>query len=215
MTTVEMAKPIKARRLYFAIKRGIDLGAAGLALALLSAPLALIALAVKLDSRGPVFYRQQRAGKNGKPFSMLKFRSMVPNAEHIGLGYEVAERDPRITRMGGWLRNWGVDELPQLFNVLKGDMTLVGPRAARLDQIEQFTPEERRRMLISPGITGWALVNGRNSIPWKRRIELDLWYLAHQSLWVDLIILLRTVWVVFIARSGRYGPEGVTRDYGA
>jgi len=214
MEIIQMAKPVKAGKLYFAVKRGIDLAMATLALLMLSVPLAFIALAVKLDSRGSVFYLQQRAGKKGKPFDMVKFRSMIPNAEHSGLGYEVAEQDPRITRVGRWLRVWGVDELPQLYNVIKGDMSLIGPRAARLDQIGQFTAVERLRMLIRPGLTGWAQVNGRNSISWKRRIELDLWYLAHQSLWLDLIILIRTVWTVFITRSGRYGPEGVTRDYG-
>lgn len=179
----------------------------------LAIPFVLIALAIKLDSKGPVFYRQKRAKENGKPFEMVKFRTMVLNAEQLGLGFEVAQDDSRITRVGRELRKWGVDELPQLYNVLKGDMCFVGPRAARMDQIVLFTAEETKRMLIKPGLTGWAQVNGRNSISWKRRIELDLWYRANACFWLDLKILFKTVWVVCIARTGRYGPEGVTRDY--
>ena len=201
-------------RSFVYVKRFIDVVASCAGLALLLIPLLLIALAIKLDSPGPVFYRQKRAGKSSKPFEMVKFRTMVPNAEHLGLRFEVAEDDSRITGVGRLLRVWGMDEYPQLYNILKGEMSLVGPRAARMDQIEHFTPREQERMLIKPGLTGWAQVNGRNSISWKRRIELDLWYVENESLWLDLIILLRTVWVVCIARTGRYGPEGVTRDYG-
>ena len=203
------------RKPHFIAKRVIDLGAATMALLLLAILFLIIAIAIKFDSRGAVFYRQKRAGKNGIPFDMLKFRTMIPNAERLGLRFEVAQDDPRITRAGRMLRGWALDELPQLYNVLKGEMSLVGPRAARMDQIEQFSPEERKRMLIKPGLTGWAQVNGRNLISWRRRIELDLWYVAHESLWLDLKILLKTVWVVFIARTGRYGPEGFTRDYGS
>ena len=194
-------------------KRVIDVVTSSAGLVVLLIPLLLIALAIKLDSPGPVFYRQKRAGKSGRPFEMVKFRTMVPNAERLGLGFEVAEDDSRITSVGKLLRGWGIDEYPQLYNILKGEMSLVGPRAARMDQIEHFTTEEQGRMLIKPGLTGWAQVNGRNSISWKRRIELDLWYVENESLWLDLQILLRTVWVVFIARTGRYGPEGITRDY--
>ena len=191
----------------------MDVVASSAGLVVLIIPMLLIALAIKLDSEGPVFYRQKRAGKSGKPFEMVKFRTMVPNAEHLGLGFEVAEDDSRITSVGKMLRDWGMDEYPQLYNILKGEMSLVGPRAARMDQIEQFTPKEQGRMSIKPGLTGWAQVNGRNSISWKRRIELDLWYVKNKSLWLDMQILLRTVWVVLIARTGRYGPEGITRDY--
>ena len=194
-------------------KRFIDIVTSSAGLVVLLIPLLLIALAIKLDSPGPVFYRQKRAGKSGKPFEMVKFRTMMPNAEHLGLGFEVAKDDSRVTSVGKLLRDWGMDEYPQLFNILKGEMSLVGPRAARMDQIEHFTTEEQGRMRIKPGLTGWAQVNGRNSISWKRRIELDLWYVENESLWLDLKILLRTVWVVLIARTGRYGPEGITRDY--
>ena len=131
----------------------------------------------------------------------------------MGRGFEVAQHDTRITRVGNFLRAWSLDELPQLYNVFKGEMCLVGPRPARMDQIERFSPEEMRRMTVKPGLTGWAQVNGRNLIGWKERIELDLWYVSHKSLALNLKILIKTVWVAYITRSGRYGPEGVTRDY--
>ena len=196
-------------------KRVMDISGSFIGLALLLLPLALVALVIKLDSKGPIFFRQKRAGINGKEFEILKFRTMVPNADSIGLGFEVSQGDDRITRLGGKLRDLGIDELPQLYNVFKGQMCLVGPRAARMDQIEHFTEEENGRMLVKPGLSGWAQVNGRNSITWKERIQLDLWYVAHESVWLDVKILFKTLWVVYIARSGRYGPGGVTRDYGA
>jgi len=185
-----------------------------LMLLFLSPFLVVAAFLIKLDSPGPVFYRQKRVGKHGKVFEMLKFRSMVQGAEKVGLGYEVAQDDARITRVGRILRNWGLDELPQLFNVVKGEMSMVGPRAARPDQVEVFTESERQRMKVKPGITGWSLVNGRNLIGWKERIQLDLWYVEHRSLWLDIKVLLGTIWVVLITRHGVYGPEGITRDYG-
>jgi lipopolysaccharide/colanic/teichoic acid biosynthesis glycosyltransferase len=194
-------------------KRAIDILISTLMLLALLPLLAVVALIVKIDSRGSVFYRQKRAGKDGKIFEMIKFRSMVVNAENLGLGYEVAKDDSRITRVGHILRGWGIDELPQLINVLKGEISLVGPRAARADQADMFTDDERQRMKMKPGITGWAVVNGRNEIDWKKRIELDLWYLNNWSLWLDIKILFKTLWVVLVTRQGVYGPEGVTRDY--
>lgn len=195
-------------------KRLMDIAISSVMLVLLLPLLALIALLVKLESRGPVLYRQERAGKDGQPFGLLKFRSMVVDAEHMGLSYEVARNDERITRVGRVLREWGLDELPQLVNVLRGEMSLVGPRAARPEQVELFTPLERHRLKMKPGVTGWALVNGRNLIDWRRRIQLDLWYVEHWSLWLDVRILLKTLWVVLVTREGVYGPGGVTRDYG-
>ncbi|MDA0734739.1 MAG: sugar transferase [Chloroflexi bacterium] len=203
------------RRLPPRIERSIDIAAACFALLVLSIPLALIAVAIKLESRGPVFYQQPRAGKDGKPFSMVKFRTMVDGAEHMGLGFEIGQNDSRITKVGNLLRIWSVDEFPQLFNILSGEMSLVGPRPARVDQIEMFSDDEKRRMLVKPGLTGWAQVNGRNLITWQERIQLDLWYVGHESFWLNLKILFKTIWVAFIARSGQTGPEGVTRDYGA
>jgi lipopolysaccharide/colanic/teichoic acid biosynthesis glycosyltransferase len=194
-------------------KRAMDVSISVLMLIVLLPLFALVAALIKLDSQGPVFFRQKRVGKAGKVFEMIKFRSMTQNAEKTGLGYEVAQDDSRITRVGGFLRKWGVDELPQLFNVLQGDVSLVGPRAARPDQVERFTETEKQRMKMKPGITGWSIVNGRNSIDWKQRIQLDLWYVEHWSLWLDVKILFITLWVVLVTRKGVYGPGGVTRDY--
>ncbi len=196
-------------------KRLMDIAISSVMLVLLLPLLVLIALLVKLESRGPVLYHQKRVGKDGRVFDLLKFRSMVVDAERMGLGYEVARNDGRITRVGRVLREWGLDELPQLVNVLRGEMSLVGPRAARPEQVELFTPLERQRLKVRPGLTGWALVNGRNLIDWRRRIQLDLWYVEHWSLWLDLRILLKTLWVVLVTREGVYGPGGVTRDYGS
>ncbi|MCH8744252.1 MAG: sugar transferase [Chloroflexi bacterium] len=203
------------RKLHPGIERLLDIVSASLALVVLAIPFAAIALAIKLDSRGPVFYRQQRAGKDEKPFNMVKFRTMVDGAEHLGLGFEVAQNDSRITVVGALLRAWSVDEFPQLFNIVSGQMSLVGPRPARLDQIEMFTEDEKRRMLVKPGLTGWAQINGRNMLTWKERIQLDLWYVANESFGLNLKIMLKTPWVAFVAKSGQTGPEGVTRDYGA
>lgn len=203
------------RKLHPSLERIIDISLAGLALTVLGIPLLLVALAIKLESRGPVFYKQQRAGQDGRPFNMVKFRTMVDGAEHMGLGFETAQHDPRVTRVGTLLRALSIDELPQIFNILGGEMSIVGPRPARMDQIEMFTLEERRRMLVKPGLTGWAQINGRNLLTWKERIQLDLWYVANESCWLNLRIVLRTVWVAFVARTGQHGPEGITRDYGA
>jgi lipopolysaccharide/colanic/teichoic acid biosynthesis glycosyltransferase len=203
------------RRLPPGIERWFDITVGCFTLGVLSIPFIIIAIAIKLESRGPVFYKQQRAGKYGKPFHMVKFRTMVDGAEHMGLGFEVARKDSRITKVGNLLRAWSFDELPQIFNIIGGTMSIVGPRPARLDQIELFTLEERKRMLVKPGLTGWAQVNGRNLISWKERIQLDLWYVTNESFWLNLKIVFKTVWVAFIARSGQHGPEGVTRDYGA
>lgn len=194
-------------------KRAMDIIVAMLMLLFLLPLFAVIAVAIKIESKGPVFFRQNRAGKDAKIFKMIKFRSMVPNAEKQGLGYEVAKDDDRITKFGKLLRGWGIDELPQLFNVLKGDVSLVGPRAARADQIEMFEEGDLKRMAMKPGITGWAVVNGRNGIDWKKRIELDIWYVEKWSFWLDIKILFKTLWVVLVTRRGVYGPEGVTRDY--
>ena len=173
----------------------------------------IVGILIKLDSKGPVFFVQERVGKGGKIFQAYKLRTMVDNAEKIGLGYEIAKNDSRITRIGKHLR-WGIDELPQLINVFKGDMSLVGPRPALPYQIKKYSEKERRRLEVKPGITGWALVNGRNILSWPERIKLDIWYIDHWSIWLDLKILLKTIWVVIFTREGLYGEDGVTRDYG-
>jgi len=177
---------------------------ASLTALLLSAPvLALAALAIRLDSPGPVIYRQRRVGLHGRQFDALKLRTMVEGAERIGAGLAVNAEDSRITRVGAVLRRTSVDELPNLVNVLHGEMSLIGPRPTLPVQVEQYTDRQRGRLQIKPGITGWAQVNGRASLPWSERIELDLYYIEHRSLSLDLRILWRTAAMV-LGGSGLY-----------
>ncbi len=185
------------------IRRAVDISVSSLAL-LVSAPVLVLAmLAVRLDSRGPVVYRQRRVGLDGRPFDVLKLRTMVDGAEHIGAGLAVDAEDKRITRVGAFLRRTSLDELPNLLNVLRGEMSLIGPRPTLPGQVAQYTPRQHGRLQIKPGITGWAQVNGRASLPWDERIELDLFYIEHRSLSLDLRILLRTVAMV-LGGSGLY-----------
>ena len=178
------------------IRRALDILVAAVAL-LATAPLiALAMLAVRLESRGSPLYRQLRIGLDGRAFEMLKLRTMVAGAESIGAGLAVNEGDPRVTRVGAILRRTSIDELPNLLNVLRGEMSLIGPRPTVPAQVEQYTPRQRRRLEIRPGITGWAQVHGRASLPWSERIELDLYYIEHRSPALDLKILLRTFQVV-------------------
>jgi lipopolysaccharide/colanic/teichoic acid biosynthesis glycosyltransferase len=175
------------------VNRALDLAVAGLLLVLTAPLLGLAALAIKLESRGgPVFYRQRRIGKDGRPFELLKLRTMVPGAESMGAGIYVLEGDPRITRTGRLLRRVSLDELPNLVNVLRGDLAIVGPRPTVQEQVDRYTERQRRRLEVKPGITGWAQINGRTSLPWPERIELDVWYVEHRSLRLDLRILART-----------------------
>jgi lipopolysaccharide/colanic/teichoic acid biosynthesis glycosyltransferase len=174
------------------MSRPLDLTLA-LVLLLVTAPLlGLAALAIKLESRGPVFYRQRRVGKDGRPFGLVKLRTMVPGAEAMGAGIYVVEGDPRITRVGRLLRRFSLDELPNLINVVRGDLAIVGPRPTVQEQVDRYTERQRRRLEVKPGITGWAQINGRTSLPWPERIELDVWYVEHRSLRLDLRILART-----------------------
>lgn len=205
--------PHRDKRIQVFIKRLFDIIVSLIGLAILALPFALVALAIKLDSKGPVFFKQERVGKDGKIFICWKFRTMIEGAVSQGLGVTVAQDDPRITRVGRFLRNWGLDELPQLINVLKGEMSLVGPRPTLPYQAELYDEFQRRRLEVKPGITGWALVNGRNLLPWEERIKLDVWYVDHWSLWLDLKILLKTVWIVLITREGLYGEGGVNDDF--
>ena len=185
------------------IRRAVDIVVSALALAL-SSPLLLGAMiAIRVESPGPVIYRQRRAGRGGKPFDVLKLRTMVDGAEHIGAGLAVNANDSRITRVGAFLRRSSLDELPNLLNVLRGEMTLIGPRPTLPAQVEQYTGRQRGRLAVKPGITGWAQVNGRASLPWSERIELDLYYVEHRSLSLDLRILLRTPAMV-LGGSGLY-----------
>ena len=186
--------------------------ASGIALIVLLPIFAVIGIFIKLSSKGPVFFIQERAGKDGKIFRAYKLRTMIDNAEKIGLGYEIAKDDSRITRVGKHLR-WGIDELPQLINVFKGDMSLVGPRPTLTEQVNRYYKEHKRRLEMKPGLTGWALVNGRNVLSWPEKIKLDIWYIDHWSLWLDAKILIKTIWVVVFTREGVYGKDGVNTGY--
>jgi lipopolysaccharide/colanic/teichoic acid biosynthesis glycosyltransferase len=177
---------------------------AALGLALTSPLLALAAIAVKLDDGGPVLYRQRRVGHRGQEFDLLKLRTMVVGAETQGSGWAVNKGDPRITRVGRVLRRLSLDELPQLWNVVRGEMSLIGPRPTLAYQVERYTPHQRRRLDVKPGLTGWAQVNGRTKLSWDDRIELDVWYVDNRSPWVDLKILARTPLALF---SGTYKGE--------
>ncbi|HKG09796.1 MAG TPA: sugar transferase [Gaiellaceae bacterium] len=174
------------------MNRVLDVAGASLGLVLASPFLAASALAIKLEDRGPVLYRQRRVGRDGEDFELLKLRTMVVGAEKQGAGWAVNEGDPRITRAGRVLRRLSLDELPQLWNVVRGDMSLIGPRPTLRYQVEKYTDRQRRRLDVKPGITGWAQIHGRAALPWKERIELDVWYVEHRSPLLDLKILLRT-----------------------
>jgi lipopolysaccharide/colanic/teichoic acid biosynthesis glycosyltransferase len=186
--------------------RALDLIVAALALALLSPLLALAAVVIRLESRGPVLYRQRRVGRGGEPFELWKLRTMVPGAESMGAGIYVVQGDPRITRIGLRLRRFSLDELPNLVNVIRGEMAIVGPRPTVQAQVDRYTERQLRRLEVRPGITGWAQVNGRTSLPWPERIELDVWYVEHRSLWLDLRILAKTARMLASGR-GLYSEE--------
>jgi lipopolysaccharide/colanic/teichoic acid biosynthesis glycosyltransferase len=174
------------------LSRVLDVVLAGLLLLVTAPLLALAALAIRMESRGPVFYRQLRVGRDGESFALWKLRTMVPGAESMGAGIYVLDGDPRITRVGRMLRRFSLDELPNLVNVVRGDMAIVGPRPTVQEQVDRYTDRQRRRLEVKPGITGWAQINGRTSLPWPDRIELDVWYVEHRSIRLDLRILART-----------------------
>jgi lipopolysaccharide/colanic/teichoic acid biosynthesis glycosyltransferase len=185
------------------IRRALDVVVSATVLALCAPLLALAAIAIRLESRGPVIYRQRRSGLHGREFDVLKLRTMVDGAEHIGAGLAVNENDARITRVGALLRRTSLDELPNLVNVLRGEMSLIGPRPTLPVQVEQYSERQRGRLAVRPGITGWAQVNGRASLPWSERIELDLYYIEHRSPALDGRILWRTLAMV-LGGSGLY-----------
>jgi lipopolysaccharide/colanic/teichoic acid biosynthesis glycosyltransferase len=186
------------------LPRPVEVLVAGLGLLVVSPRVALAALAIKVDSRGPVIYRSRRAGLRGEPFYLLKLRTMHPGADPVGVGTPVLEGDPRVTRVGAILRRFSLDEVPNLLNVVRGDLALVGPRPTLEAQVEQYTDHQRRRLDVKPGITGWAQVNGRAGIPWEERIDLDVWYVDHRSPALDLRILARTARLL-ITGHGLYG----------
>ena len=186
------------------LNRALDVAIAGAGLAITSPLLAAAAIAVKLEDRGPVLFKQTRVGKDGEDFELLKLRTMVVGAERQGAGYAVNRGDSRITRVGRFLRRTSLDELPQLWNVVRGDMSLIGPRPTLRYQVERYTDRQRRRLDVLPGITGWAQIHGRASLSWDERIELDVWYVDHRKPRTDLLILLRTPLALF---GGTYKGE--------
>jgi lipopolysaccharide/colanic/teichoic acid biosynthesis glycosyltransferase len=188
------------------VKRAMDVVIASVGLLLGGPVLAAAMAAIRLESPGHPIYRQRRIGRDGEPFDLYKLRTMVHGAENMGAGMAVNEGDSRITRVGAFLRRTSLDELPNLVNVLRGDMSIVGPRPTIPVQVEQYTERQRGRLAVKPGITGWAQVNGRASLPWADRIELDLWYVEHRSLRLDLRILARTA-AILVRGEGLYKGE--------
>jgi lipopolysaccharide/colanic/teichoic acid biosynthesis glycosyltransferase len=188
------------------IRRAIDILGGTLALVVTAPVVGVAMLAIRLESRGHSIYRQRRVGRDGRQFDLLKLRTMVDGAEHIGAGLAVNEDDPRVTRVGAFLRRTSLDELPNLLNVVRGDMSFIGPRPTIPVQVAQYSERQRGRLRVRPGITGWAQVNGRASLPWAERIELDLYYIEHRSLLLDARILWRTLAIVF-GGSGLYKGE--------
>jgi lipopolysaccharide/colanic/teichoic acid biosynthesis glycosyltransferase len=193
------------------IKRCFDLILAT-GLLIVTAPLCIIvSLLIRLDSSGGIFFRQKRLGLNGKPFLVWKFRTMVDNAVNQGAGLATFRDDPRITRTGAWLRKYRIDELPQMFNVLSGEMSVVGPRPLLPDYLHAYSDKDLRRLLVKPGVTGWQQVNGGSRHTWEERIALDLWYVDNWNLWVDLQVIVLTILVV-VKGDGVYGNDGWQRS---
>ncbi|MGZ5314520.1 MAG: sugar transferase [Solirubrobacterales bacterium] len=188
------------------LPRAADVAIAAISLAVLSPLLVLAAAAIKLGSPGPVIYCQRRVGLHGEEFEMWKLRTMRAGSDPVGVGTAVVERDPRVTAAGRFLRRFALDELPNLVNVLRGEMTIVGPRATLPAQVALYTERQRRRLELKPGITGWAQIRGRTGIPWERRIELDVWYAEHRSPWLDLKILAATP-LVLVRGEGAAAPD--------
>ena len=194
------------------IRRTVDIVFGMLALIVAAPAIVLAMLAIRLESRGHPIYRQRRVGKDGQEFDLLKLRTMVDGAEHVGAGLAINENDPRVTRVGAFLRRTSLDELPNLLGVVRGDLSFIGPRPTIPVQVAQYTERQRGRLAIRPGITGWAQVNGRAALPWSERIELDLYYIEHRSLAFDVRILWRTVSIV-LGGSGLYkGQTGGWQD---
>jgi lipopolysaccharide/colanic/teichoic acid biosynthesis glycosyltransferase len=188
------------------MSRAFDLVIASALLVIASPLLLAVLIGIRLESRGSPIYKQRRIGKDGQPFELLKLRTMVTGAEHIGAGLAVNEGDPRITRLGALLRRFSLDELPNLINVLRGELAIVGPRPTIQAQVDQYTDSQRRRLEVKPGITGWAQVNGRAALPWHERIELDIWYVDHRSTWLDVKILVLTARML-VTGHGLYKGE--------
>ena len=186
--------------MYTKIKRGMDIVFSGLFLLAGAIPLLVVALLVKIDSKGPALFKQERLGKDGKPFWIYKFRSMVVGAEKTGSGVYSGKNDARVTKIGKILRATSIDELPQLINILKGEMSFIGPRPALTYhpwKFEEYTEEQKKMFAVRPGVTGWAQVNGRKEVEWPNRIEMNVWYVEHMSFLLDVKIFFKTILKVF------------------
>ncbi len=195
-----------------AVKRMFDIVISLAGLIILSPVFLIVAIMVALDSPGPIFFKQERIGKDGRPFYPFKFRTMVVGAQDRGLGVASGVNDDRITRMGGFLRKWGIDEFPQLVNILMGEMSVVGPRPTLRYQVEKYDQFQKRRLLVKPGLAGWAMIHGRNSLTWEERIRYDVWYVDNWSFWLDIKILFKTFYLIFIKQEGEFGKTGVNDD---
>ena len=194
----------RPRAVQCSLKRALDISGGVCGLILFAIPMLVIAGAIKRDSQGPVFFRQDRVGLDGKLFQIIKFRTMVPNAESLPGGITTWRGDPRVTRVGRVLRDRGLDEIPQFFNVLAGQLSLVGPRPTVPSQVRKYTGHQRRRLTVKPGMTSLPAAVARNQLPWQEKIELDLQYIDNWSQWLDLKILLLTVWAVLTTREGSF-----------
>jgi lipopolysaccharide/colanic/teichoic acid biosynthesis glycosyltransferase len=191
------------------LKRIFDIAVSLVGLILLLPLFLVVAVLIKIDSQGSVFFLQERIGKNGKPFYPFKFRTMIEGAVDRGLGVTVSKNDERITKVGYFLRKYAIDEFPQLINVLKGEMSLVGPRPTLRYQVEKYNEFEKKRLMAKPGLAGWALIHGRNSLTWEERIKYDIWYVDNWSFWLDLKIIFMTFYLIFIKQEGVYGKDGI------
>ncbi|MCJ7503535.1 MAG: sugar transferase [Acidobacteriia bacterium] len=189
-------------------KRALDIGVALAFLILFSPVLALIAALIKVTSGGPVLIRQVRPGLGARPYRLIKFRTMKDVRDSSG---NLLPDEQRLTRLGCFLRRTSLDELPELINVLKGEMSLVGPRPLLMRYLDRYTPEQARRHEVKPGITGWAQISGRNALTWEEKFKLDVWYVDHRSFWLDAKILLLTVWKV-LQREGINQPGHATME---
>ena len=200
---------LKEKRKGSVSKRIIDVMVSGIGLIILFPIFVIIGILIKLDSKGPVFFIQERVGKDGKIFKAYKLRTMIQRADKVLGNIAINEENPYITKFGKILRRTGFDELPQLINVFKGDMSLVGPRPTILYQVKEYNDFQKKRLLVKPGITGWALINGRNKLSWPERIKLDIWYIDHWSFWLDIKILLKTIFVIIVGEGLYVEPKDV------
>ncbi len=195
------------------LKRAFDIFISIVGLIVLFPLFLMVAFLIKIDSRGKIFFMQERIGINGKPFNIFKFRTMIEGAVNKGLGYNVSKDDDRITSIGKFIRKWAIDEFPQLINVLKGEMSVVGPRPTLRYQVEKYNDFEKKRLLVKPGLAGWALIHGRNSLTWEERIKYDVWYVENWSQWLDIKIIYRTFYLIFVKQDGVYGKGGINDPF--